>query len=109
VSNILNELLLSLAIDSNFAFIYADFATVCLKIAKYINTVQIPAIAVVECASLPMLFLYHQKQIAMLQQNIASNQVAANALSTTAGVNNNCNTKTNHHKTISCNQRNENG
>jgi hypothetical protein len=34
--------------DSNFAFICADFAPLLLKVPKYINTVQISAIADVD-------------------------------------------------------------
>ena len=51
------------------------FAALSLKVPKYINTVQISAIADVDWSSSAKLFLCNQRQVAMLQQNFTSNQL----------------------------------
>jgi hypothetical protein len=60
--------------DSSFAFICRYFARLFLKIPKYVNTGQIPAIADVDKRPRKKLFLFYQKQFAMHQQNFALNQ-----------------------------------
>ena len=52
---------LSLVTDSNFAFIWADFAVLFLKVSKYINTGQTSAIVDVDYPSLAKLFLCYQE------------------------------------------------
>ena len=59
--------------DSNFAFICADFAQLLLKVAKYVNTVQIPAIADVEMPSPANLFLSYQNFQYGTENNGANN------------------------------------
>jgi len=109
VSNILNELSVSLEIDSSFAFICADFAPLLLKVAKYINTVQTSAFADVDYSSPAKLFLCYQKQVAMQQQNLSLNQLPAKIIQPSLAVKNNLLPKRNDCEKKSCKHRNENG
>jgi len=95
--------------DSNFAFICADFAPLHLKVSKYINTEQIAAIADVDSPSASKLFLYQRKQIAMLQQTISSNQLPVKIIQPSLAVKNNPLSNRNDREENTCRHRNENG
>jgi hypothetical protein len=109
VSNILNELSLSLVMDSNLAFICSLFSHLFLKIPKYINTVQTSATTDVDWHLSAKLLLCYQKRFAMLHQNFTSNQSSVKIKLLLSAVKNNSLFNRSNNKEKTCNHRNENG
>lgn len=95
--------------DSSLGFICAEFAASFLKVSKYINTEQIAAIPDVDLPSNSRLFLYQRKQIAMLQQNLTSDQIPVKIMQLSLVVNNSPLSKRNDREENTCKHRNENG
>lgn len=92
-----------------FCFHYANFATISLKIAKYINTVQIPAIGDVDCRFPATLFLSYQKQVAMLPQNLTLHQSPVGIIQQPLTLKKNSMPKKSESDEKSCKHRNKNG
>jgi len=95
--------------DSNFAFICADFAPIFLKVLKYINTEQTSGITDVDYPSTSELFLCQQQTINMLQQNLTSDQLSVKIIQPSLAVKHSPLSKRSDGEETTCKHRNENG